>query len=189
MPIITRLDNVLPPTYDGVNPEAGDPFVDADSAVRATTGDDTYHYSVDQRVEGDLMVRDLILLQNQRNLFEHFGTNGPTKVLIPTCVVPNGELVIAKFETYGSIAVAHCRLEVARLYDDLEATTQYQIKVLNSLGVTLFNTSSAVAIPWVPLSSNLTLLAAPGVFSVVLVNLGAQPVMMSGSVVLSNPPT
>ena len=65
---LQRLDNRFPPTYDRVSPEKGDPYADPSTMVRAIQGHDVWHYTVDQRVAGDLMYRDLILLQNQQYL-------------------------------------------------------------------------------------------------------------------------
>ena len=153
-------------------------------------GEDSFHYSVEQRVTGDLMIRDLILLNNQRLLLDHLSTSGPIKVLIPSCVVPGGgELLIAHFEPFGAIAVAQCRLEVSRLYTALEVDpANYQIKVLNAAGDVLFSTATGTNSPWVPVVDDLTEIAASGIFRVVLVNSSPNPVAMSGTLIISTPP-
>ena len=192
MATLQRLNNVLPPTYDKVNPEANDSWTDSASAVRATNGDDTFHYSVDQRVQGDLMVRDLILLQNQRNLFEYFSLLGPTKVSLPSFVVPSGSVPVqvAQFEASGDVAVAQCRLTVAELYTELGDAADYQLQLVKASDLTtpVFDTHSDVVVPWVSTTAELSdagrLIGAADTYVVLLVNASTEPVTMSGSLVV-----
>jgi len=88
MPFETlRLDNQVPPVWEsfwgGSNPEADDPYIDVESRLRPTLGDDKVNYWVRQRIEGDLFKRDLINGLMIRRVADYLGARMGLNYAIP----------------------------------------------------------------------------------------------------------
>lgn len=91
---IRRLDTRVPATWDGEDESAGDPYLDDDTALRATAGEDGVNYYVRQRVEGDLHKRDLVNEQNLRNMVNFLATRTGLRYGVPAVRVKTGDSVI-----------------------------------------------------------------------------------------------
>lgn len=186
---LQRLDNRFPPTWDGVSPEIGDPFVDPNTFVRFIQGHDLFHYTIDQRTEGDIIRRDLILLANQRRMLEYLSLKPPIQVNTPPIVVPGvGKVRSATINIPAGFtaAVVTCQLAVDRLYSDLSSLSSYSIEVINRTTSAIgFTTTVAAPVPWVSTSTALeaSTILTPGTYDVRLVNPGGMGVMMSGVLV------
>lgn len=191
---LTRLDNRFPPTWDGVNPEIGDSYVDPGTFVRFIQGDELFHYTIDQRAEGDLIKRDLILLANQRKMLEFLSLKAPIQVNVPPISVPgNGKARAATINIPAGFtaALVTCQLALDRLYVDLSSSTQYSLQVVNrSTDAVAFSTTVSAPIPWV---GTLTALEAStiipaGSYDVIAVNTETGAAIMSGVLVLAMVP-
>lgn len=99
---LTPLDNVVPPVWEaihgGVNPETT-PIVDAATALRHTTGDDPVTYFTDQRPQGDLFKRDLVLQGTIRRISDYLAARQGLTFSAPMIRLP-ADTEIA----FGSVA-------------------------------------------------------------------------------------
>ncbi len=186
---LQRLDNRFPPTWEGTSPEVGDPFIDPTTFVRFIQGHELFHYSVDQRVEGDLIRRDLVLLANQRKMLEYLSLKPPIQVNAPPLVIPAGGTARSATINVPSgfvAAIVTCQMAVDRLYSDLSALSNYSIQIVNrTTGVVVFTTTVASPIPWVTTLNALnssTMLSA-GSYDVRLINQASYGAMMSGTII------
>lgn len=92
MPIqLDRLDTQMPATWDGINPRASDPIVDADSEARYVNGEDPVHYFTHQRVGGDLAARDLINEINAQGILDFLATRSGVNYGVPAVRIIAGE--------------------------------------------------------------------------------------------------
>ncbi len=71
---LRRLDTRVPATWSGTDEHVSDPFVDNETWLRATVGDDKQNYFNQQRWQGDLFKRDLISELNVRTLANYLAT-------------------------------------------------------------------------------------------------------------------
>lgn len=186
---IDRLDNRFPPTWEGVSPELGDPFVDPDTFVRFIQGNELFHYSIDQRAQGDLIRRDLVLLGNQRKMLEYLSLKPPVQVNAPPIVVPGtGTVRAATINVPAGFvaAIVTCQIVVDRLYSDLSPLSSYSLTVVNrSTSAVSFSTTVASPIPWVGTSTalNSSTMIPAGSHDVRFVNPAVAGAMMSGTLI------
>lgn len=140
---LQRLDNVFPPTWDGDNPELTSPYIDPETALRCSQGDDEYNYITDQRPEGDLFKRDLINGAGIRALSAFLATNNGINMVSPGIKVAHGkEVCVGTFPVNSGVSY------VVTLAQLSNTSANFVLQVRDQTGTVQYTTNGAGTLGW-----------------------------------------
>lgn len=146
LPLVS-LDTLYPPTWNGT-PLAVPEVIDADTALRATVGDDPVNYFVSQRVEGDLFHRDLVLAKAINDLSGYMSNYSGLVWNLPAVSVAPGQEV--RFADVPLAPTAHGYLLVGAGVRSLyTGSANAGVKIYSGSGTLLCSVNSLTDAHWV----------------------------------------